>query len=674
MQAEVQGSDGVAETDTALPAPAEAEAGDTGLSTAVPAAPALPLQPAEPALPPQGADLGPPSETADGGFTAEPAPAEDHGAAEPPPEAPGDTPDGETPAEADVGPEAGASAEAAGTDEGPVGVLPGLPGPPPVPGPPDLAGADDDLVDDFLEIEDPAALPHMESDPGESIRPGSRCKGLVIALSQSHVMVSFGAKIEGQVPLDEFRGDDGELAVEVGQEVEVLVERLGAPGEFASLSHRRVREADAWTVVQEAHAAGLPLKGVVQKRVKGGLRVDLGVSAFMPASQIDVRPVPNLDVWLGAEVEVSILECDRRRGNVVVSRGKLLKAEHERQVAETLASLEVGKPATGIVKNLTTFGAFVDLGGIDGLIKLADLSYGRVDQASNVVKRGEEVTAVVLRIDQERERIGLSLRAMHPDPWIGIEERYAPGQIVRGRVSGVKDYGAFVEIESGVEGLVHSSEIAWSRRPKHPSKTFQVDAETDAVVISVRPSERRISLSYKRLSPDPWIEHAGSLQPGQVLTGTVRRIESYGLFVEIVPGIDGLVHVSDLSWDSRPAHPHEVARKGEEITTVVLRADGENRRLSLGVKQLQPDAWDEFVSETSIGDILPGIVRRIVNFGAFVELAPGIEGLCHSSRLPRDRSSVRPGKRLHFEIVDMNARSRRVGLRCCTESSRDYRR
>ena len=627
-----------------------AEAPEMPVASATPDLPLQPPEPEEPAGAPGPAEVAPPVPLTEEPGAEGPRP---EAAAEPRPEDP--------PASAGEGPAAGRPG------------VPGLPGPPPIPGPPELAAAEDDLFDDYMEVEDPSALPQMESGSGPSIYPGSRCSGVVVAVGKTHVILSFGAKIEGQVPLDEFRGPDGGVTVETGQQVDVMVERLGAPGEFATLSHRRVREAEAWAGIEEAEAAGTPVKGAVHGRVKGGLRVDVGVLAFMPASQIDLRPVPDLDPWIGREVEVAVLECDRRRGNVVVSRRRLLRAQRDRQREETLAVLEVGKPASGVVKNLTTFGAFVDLGGIDGLIKLADLSYGRVERASDVVSSGDEVTAMVMRIDRERNRVGLSLRAMHPDPWLGIEERYLPGQIVRGRVSSVKDYGAFLQIESGVEGLIHSSEVDWSRRPRHPSKVFEAGAETDAVVISVRPSERRISLSLKRLTTDPWIEHAASLQPGEILTGIVRRIEAYGIFVEIVPGIDGLVHVSDLSWDSRPAHPRSVARKGDEITTVVLRADGDNRRLSLGVKQLKPDAWDEFMSDNSVGDILPGVVRRIVKFGAFVELAPGIEGLCHSSRLPRDRSGVQPGRRFHFEIIEMNARSRRVGLRCCTDEPRSGR-
>ncbi len=538
------------------------------------------------------------------------------------------------------------------------------PGHLPVPGLPDLAALDDDLVDEALEVEDPGEFPELASESGPRIRPGSLCKGMIVAVHDSGVIVSFGAKVEGHVPLDEFRGVDGVVSVQPGQEIEVLIERLGAPGDYAALSYKRARESEAWAVIEEAHAKNLSLQGRILERVKGGLRVDIGISAFMPASQVDVRPVRNLDVWLEKTVEVAVVECDRRRANVVVSRSHLLKAQQQERRAATLSKLKVGEPATGTVKNIATFGVFVDLGGIDGLIKLAELSYGRVENPAAIIQPGSEVTAKVLRIDTAKDRVALSLRAMEPDPWATIQDRYVPGQTVRGRVASVKDYGAFVEIEPGVEGLIHSSEIDWSRRPKHPSKTFSANTETEAVVLSVKPSERRISLSFKQLTPDPWIATAGSLEVGDVVKGVVRRIETYGLFVEIVPGVEGLVHVSDLSWDTRSAHPREVARKGQEITTVILQADHENRRLALGVKQLQPDVWDEFLSDNSVGDTLPGTVRRIAKFGAFVELAAGVEGLCHSSQLPKDRSAVKPGERYKFEILDVNERARRIGLRC----------
>lgn len=539
-------------------------------------------------------------------------------------------------------------------------IVPGLP----MPGLPDPQGADDDFEEDEFVPEDLDALVKGERVEGPRIHPGSRCKGLVVAVSESGVIVSFGAKVEGHVPLEEFRQPDGELGVQPGQEIEVVVERLGAPGAYAVLSHRRAREASAWKRVEASHAQNLPLQARVVERVKGGLRVDIGVAAFLPGSQVDIRPVRNLDAWIGRDIEVVVVEFNRRRSNAVVSRSELLKAERLAQQRETLRRIAVGEPASGVVKNITTYGVFVDLGGIDGLIKLTELSYGRVGNPGDLLQPGQEVTAKVLRIDRAKERVALSLRAMRPDPWATIEERYQPGSRVQGRVASIQDYGAFVEIEEGVEGLIHVSEIAWSRHPKHPSKTFVPGTETEAVVLNVKPNERRISLSFKRLTPDPWDEYGDSLQVGQVVGGIVRRIADYGLFVEIVEGIEGLVHISDLSWDTRNKNPRSVARKGQEINTVILHVDTENRRLSLGIKQLEPDAWDTFLSQYTVGDTLEGLVKRVVKFGAFVELAPGVEGLCHNSQAPRGKQALRPGERYYFLILEVNVRGRRIGLRC----------
>lgn len=651
------------EESVAAPEPPAADAGPGPSASEAPSDAA-----ADPVDPPGAAAPQTMDEPAAPAASAPPAPQE-------PPQAPEladarpaeQGPDEPAPAAAQSEPEAelaAAPAPAVAAAPPPVPAAPPSPsGPNAIPGLPDLASAEEDLLDDIPEFEDPELLPDIPSDAGPVVRAGARCKGTVVAVRDSGVIVAFGTKVEGSVPLAEFQQADGTVSVEPGQEIEVLVERMGAPGEYAALSFKRIRELEVWAGIQKAHAHNLAIKGKVVGPVKGGLRVDIGVPAFMPGSQIDIRPVRKMDSWVGSEVEVAVIECDRRRGNVVVSRSSLLRARQREMRAETLGKLAVGEPATGEVTTITSFGVFVDLGGIEGMIKYADLSYGRVRKAEDHVQTGQQLTARVMRIDEAKEKIVLSLKAMQPDPWLTIGERFSVGQRVRGRVTSVKDYGAFVELEAGVEGLIHFSEIDWSRRAKHPTKTFAPNTDTEAVVLAIDPDQRRISLSAKRLTPDPWDTHAASLEVGQVVKGVVRKIENYGLFVEIAPGIEGLVHVSDLSWDSRPAQPREVAQKGQEISTVILQTDLENRKLSLGVKQLQPDAWDAFLIENSVGDVLPGTVRRIAKFGAFVELATGVEGLCHSSQLPKDRSAIKPGQQHEFEILELNERTRRIGLR-----------
>ena len=532
----------------------------------------------------------------------------------------------------------------------------------PVPGLPDPADSSDDSADDPFLPEDLEALIKAETASGPAIHPGSHCTGVIVSVGETDVIVSFGAKVEGRVLLDEFRDPAGELKAEPGQQLEVIVERLGAPGAYAVLSHRRVREGAAWSALEAAYGQRTPVQARIVGRVKGGLRVDVGVGAFLPGSQLDIRPVKDLDAWIGRTVEVLVIDCNRRRSNAVVSRSELLKAERRQRMGEALEQLAEGEPATGTVKNITKYGVFVDLGGIDGLIKLPELSHGRVGNPSKMLQPGAEVTAKVLKIDTEKERVALSLRAMAPDPWVTITERIEPGSRVRGRVASVEDYGVFVELEAGVEGLIHISEIDWSRHPKHPSKTFAVDAEIEAIVLSVSPEKRRISLSFKRIAPDPWAQYGPGFEIGQVVSGTVRQISTFGLFVEVVEGIEGLVHISDLSWASRQPNPREFARKGQRINTVILQVDTEKRRLSLGVKQLEPDTWDTFLSQVAVGEAVPGVVRKHVEFGAFVELAPGVQGLCHTSQFPK--GSLLASHRYNFEILEVNERSRRIRLRC----------
>jgi small subunit ribosomal protein S1 len=389
---------------------------------------------------------------------------------------------------------------------------------------------------------------------------------------------------------------------------------------------------------------------------------------------VEIRPIHNLDSYLGAEMQVRILKLNRRRGNAVVSRRVLLEEEMQAKKAASLSNLQEGSVVTGTIKNLTEYGAFVDLGGIDGLLHVSDLSYGNVTHPSSVVQVGEQVTVKVLKFDREKERISLGLKQMAPDPWLDIDQRYAPGSRVIGRVVSVTDYGAFVEIEAGVEGLIHISEMTWSRRMKHPAKVVHPGDQVEAVVLEIKPKERRVSLGIKQLEADPWTTVADRYSIGSVVEGRVRKLADFGAFVEIEEGIDGLVHISDMSWTARVKHPSEVVKKGQIVQAVILNIDAGNRRLSLGMKQLQPDAWETFFRTHQVGDVVRGRACRAAAFGVFVELLPGVEGLCHRSELQPETGKRRGAPQTHteatlpigeefdFKIIKMNEGQKRIGL------------
>jgi small subunit ribosomal protein S1 len=392
------------------------------------------------------------------------------------------------------------------------------------------------------------------------------------------------------------------------------------------------------------------------------------VTAFLPGSHVDVRPVHQLEQFVGQPVEVQIVKLNRRRGNVVVSRKTLLEAQINALKAQTLASLSEGAIVTGEVKNLTDYGAFIDLGGIDGLLHVSDMSHGRVRHPSELVQVGDRVTVKVLKFDPDKERISLGMKQAIPDPWEDAGKRYIPGSRVIGRVVSVTDYGAFVELEPGVEGLIHISEMTWSRRMKHPSKVMKVGDQVEAVVLQVRPDQHRVSLGIKQLEPDPWTTLDQRYSVGSVVEGRVRKLTDFGVFIEIEEGVDGLVHISDLSWSKRVKHPSEVIKKGQIAQAVILAIDSANRRLSLGIKQLQPDSWETFFHSHMPGDVVRGRVLRAASFGVFVEVAPGVEGLCHNSEIPgyqsraKDEPALPIGAEMDFKIVKMVESEKKVGL------------
>ncbi len=511
------------------------------------------------------------------------------------------------------------------------------------------------LIDDYSHF----APPH----------DGELLQGRVVKLHEKDVIVDFGYKSEGLVPIEQFLQSDGSVQVRAGDLIDVMVDRQGVqPEGYILLSHEKASRLRSWDNLEKAQRDGLVVLGRVTGRIKGGLSVDVGVPAFMPGSQIDVRPIHNLDIFLGQDIPVKIVKLNRRRGNVVVSRKMAVEEEQQVRKNAALQVLAEGAVVTGIVKNLTEYGAFIDLGGVDGLLHVSDMSYGRVNHPSEIVHAGDEITVRVLKFDKDKERISLGLKQLVPDPWETIQERYPGGSHAIGRVVSVTDYGAFVELEPGVEGLIHISEMTWSRRMKHPSKVVKVGDQVESVVLDVKPRERRVSLGIKQLEADPWTTVADRYAIGSVVEGRVRKLTDFGAFIEIEEGIDGLVHISDLSWTKRVKHPSEVVKKGQLVQAVILNIDAPNRRLSLGVKQLQPDAWESFFRTHQVGDVVRGRVCRAPNFGAFVELAPGVEGLCHRSEIPggsdrrQDESALPIGEEMDFKVVKLNEAEKKIGL------------
>ena len=494
-------------------------------------------------------------------------------------------------------------------------------------------------------------------------------QGTVLGITGKDVIIDFGYKSEGIVPIEQFQTRTGEITVQTGDVVDVMIEHGEQPEGYVLLSHTRAARLRIWDNLEKAYQEQLIVSGHVLGRVKGGLAVDVGIKAFMPGSQADPRPVHNLDSLVGQDIPVKIIKLNRRRGNVVVSRKVAIEEEINVRKAATLEHLYEGAVVTGVVKNLTEYGAFIDLGGIDGLLHVTDISYGRVSHPSELLHVGDETAVKVLKFDKAKERVSLGMKQLEPDPWATVAERYTTDSRVIGRVVNVTDYGAFVELEPGVEGLIHISEMTWSRRMKHPSKVVKPGDQVEAVVLEVHPKERRISLGLKQLEPNPWTTIDSRYSVGSVVEGRVRNMTDFGAFIEIEEGIDGLVHVSDLSWTKRVKHPSEILKKGQMVQAVILNIDSASHRLSLGIKQLQPDAWETYFQNHQVGDSVHGRVCRLASFGAFVELAEGVEGLCHFSEVPGysgRRGSEEPplavGQEFDFKIIKMSEAEKKIGL------------
>jgi len=526
--------------------------------------------------------------------------------------------------------------------------------------------------------EEMSKLIEQYGEPQEAATQNEIIEVKVVAYTEEGVVVDMGGKTEGLIPASEFT--DTEIP-RPDPNATIEVQRTGEHKDsFVIVSYLKVLRRRTWERIDAQYKAKETITAKVVDRIKGGLVVDIGVRAFLPGSQYDLRPTPNLDGLLGENVEVRITKLNRRRGNVVVSRRALLEEALHAKRAELLETLSEGQTVHGTVKNVTDYGAFVDIGGIDGLLHLTDLSWARVRHPSDVVKPDQELDLIILKFDKEKQRVSLGLKQMSKDPWIDAAERYPAGGKYKGKVVGVVDYGAFVELEPGIEGLVHVTEMSWSKKPTHPSKVAKAGEEVDVVVLDIKPSDRRVSLGMKQAQPDPWLLTAEKYPVGTVVTGKVRNIAEFGAFVEIEDGFDGLVHVSDVSWTGRVKNPHEVFKKGEPVTAKVLRIDPENRRVSLGMKQVN-DIWGDWFKSHKVGDVVRGKVSRIATFGAFVELGDNIEGLCHNTEIEDRRrrdegpSSFRPttgplksagplepGKEYDFKIIKISQDTRRIGL------------
>jgi small subunit ribosomal protein S1 len=534
------------------------------------------------------------------------------------------------------------------------------------------------------ESEDFAAMfeASIKDRGGEGVlQEGEIVKGTIVQLTKDYAVVDVGYKSEGQVPIGEFTNAKGEVTIKVGDPVDVLLEARENDSGMVVLSKEKADKMRIWDEISAACERDEIVKGIIVGRVKGGLSVDIGVKAFLPGSQVDIRPVRNLDQYISKEYEFKVIKFNKKRGNIVLSRRVLLEKQREELKKETLKKLKEGAILTGVVKNLTDYGAFIDLGGIDGLLHITDMSWGHIRHPSEVFNVGDEQRVVVLKFDPQTERVSLGLKQIQEDPWHRADEKYPVGSRVKGKVVSVIDYGAFIEIEAGVEGLVHVSEMSWTKRVKHPSKMLNVGDQVEAMVLDIDPKAKRIALGMKQIEPNPWTLLEDKYPIGSVIKGQVKNVTDFGIFVGVEEGIDGLVHVSDLSWTKHVKHPGELFKKSDEVEAVVLNIDVENERFSLGIKQLLQDPWETLSERMPVGSRAKGKVTKVTDFGAFVEIEQGIEGLVHVSemrdeRVENPRDVCKEGDDVEVKIIDINSTDRKVALSIkalAHEGADDYR-
>jgi len=523
-------------------------------------------------------------------------------------------------------------------------------------------------VKEFRQRDDHEDFKTLYEDSLKSIEEGQILRGTVLEITPDHVTVDVGYKSEGQIPMQEFLKRNRKVDVKVGDQIEVLIEKKDSEEGLLILSKEKADKVTIWRDVSRSCRENEVMEGEVMSKVKGGLSVDIGgVYAFLPGSQIDLKPVRNLDSLIGQRLKFKVIKFNRKRNNIVLSRRTLLEEERKQLRDETLKNLKEEEIVEGTVKNLTDYGAFVDLGGIDGLLHITDIAWGRIGHPSEKLSVGDRIRVKVLHYDREKEKVSLGLKQALPDPWEFVEERYPVGTRMKGRVVNITDYGVFVELEEGVEGLVHISELSWSKKMKHPSKVVHIGDAVEVMVLDCDPTKRRISLGMKQTEPNPWALIEEKFPVGTKVTGKVKTITDFGIFIGFEEGVDGLVHVSEMSWTKKIKHPSDLYKKGQEVEAVVLNIDPRNERFSLGIKQLMPDPWKDVARRYRRGEVVTGKVTNVTDFGAFIELEEGIEGLVHVSEISREKVErpsdvLKVGESASAIVLHIDAHERRIGL------------
>ena len=526
---------------------------------------------------------------------------------------------------------------------------------------------DDFDEEEKLSPEDQAAWDEMEEYFSESLhqfKEGQVIQGTIIELAKGLATVDVGFKSEGAIHLHEFPKNGQDLSV--GDKIEVFLERVEDNDGNVVLSKEKANKIKLWDSLVIKYEAEEIIEGTIIAKAKGGLTVDIGLKAFLPGSQIDLRPIRNLEKLIGEVFQMRIIKMNKKRGNIVLSRRALLEEQRQHSRSETLQKLKEGSLITGTVKNITEYGIFVDLGGIDGLLHITDMSWGRVNHPSEMFSMGDKIEVMVLKFDKEKERVSLGLKQITPDPWINVNEKYPVNKHIKGKIVSITDYCVFVELEKGIEGLVHISEMSWSRHIKHPSKIVSIRDEVNAVVLTLDKEKKRISLGMKQMEPNPWEEIEGKYPVGAEVTGTIRNLTDFGAFIELENGVDGLIHISDLSW-KKIKHPSEILKKKDEVKTIVLNIDKDNCRISLGVKQLEPDPWDDIAKNYSVGIDIEGTIIKITGFGAFAEFGDGLEGLIHITQLDSKNVSqpdkaVEVGQKIQAKIIKVDVNNKKIAL------------